>query len=74
MPTHFLIALRVFALFAFAFSPAMAFLVFVALLTHSTWWFVFLGLPTLIVNALLVWLQPGRSLFDARIRAIKGSR
>ncbi len=74
MPNQFLIVLRVFALFAFAFLPSMAFLIFIAFLTQSSWWFAFLGLPALVINGLLVLLQPGRGLFEAGIRAIKSSR
>ena len=72
--TQFLIVLRVFALFAFAFAPSMVFLVFIAFLTKSTWWFAFLGLPTLIVNGFLVLLQPGRGMMREQIRSIKGVR
>ena len=72
--TQFLIVLRVFALFAFAFAPSMAFLVFIAILTQSTWWFAFLGLPALLVNGLLVLFQPGRGLMREQIRSIKGAR
>jgi hypothetical protein len=72
MFNNLLTTLRVFALFAFAFSPSMLFLVFIAYLTGSTWWFVFLGLPTLIVNGLIILLRPGRTLFESQLRTITG--
>jgi len=62
--------LRIFALFAFAFSPSMLLLVGVGWYTQSAWWFGFIGIPTLLGNAVLVLMQPWRGFFEGELRRI----
>jgi hypothetical protein len=69
-----LVVIQVFAFMAFLFVPSIAFLMFIAFLTKSTWWFVFLGLPALVVNGVLTLVEPGRSLIRGRLRKISGAQ
>ncbi len=68
-----LIVIQVFAFIAFLFVPSIAFLIFVAFLTKSTWWFVFLGLPALIANGMFTLIKPFRGLIGDRLRVISGT-
>jgi hypothetical protein len=68
------VSLRVFALFLFVFSPSMLLLVAVGVLTQNTWWFVFLGLPALIANGLVLFVRPIGPLIAAHLRTLADRR
>ncbi len=70
MLTRIFMTLRIFALFAFAFSPSMLLLVVVGLYTRSAWWFGFIGLPVLFGNGILVFIRPWRTLIEMELRRI----
>lgn len=70
MFTAILRTLRIFALFAFAFSPSMLLLVGVGWYTQSVWWFGFLGIPVLLGNGILVMMRPWRGFLENELRRI----
>jgi hypothetical protein len=57
-----LTVVRVFAFILFLFIPSIAVLSFAGFVLHSTYWFKVLGLPTLLVNGLILFVQPFKSL------------
>jgi hypothetical protein len=62
-----LIVLRVFAFILFLFLPSIAVLSFAGFVLHSTYWFKVLGLPTLFVNGLILFVQPIKSLIGLQL-------
>jgi hypothetical protein len=70
----FIIVLRIFAFMLFVFLPAIGVTMFAAFVLKSTWHFQWLGLPALFVNALLVFVQPGRRLIARQLGAIAKMR
>ncbi len=70
--TRLLMTVRIFALFAFAFSPSMLVLAAVGWFTQSAWWFGFVGLPMLFGNGVLVFVRPWRTLFEMELGRITG--
>lgn len=68
-----LIATRVFALVTLLFVPAFAVLLIVAFVSGQTWWFAFIGLPALFVNAVVVFAKPQRDRVWRRVNAIAGT-
>lgn len=69
-----LIATRVFALVTLLFVPAIATLLLVAFVSGQTWWFAFIGLPALFVNAVIVFAKPQRDRIWRWVNAIAGTK
>lgn len=69
-----LIATRIFALLNLMFVPAIAVLLLVAFVSGETWWFAFLGLPALFVNAVIVFAKPQRDRVWRWANAIAGTK
>jgi len=65
-------AARIFAFLNLLFVPAIGVLVGSALWFGDRWWFSFLGLPALAVNAYLVFGAPGRKWVWGQMVAIVG--
>lgn len=64
-----LTVLQVFAFVLFLFIPSIGIMLFAGLVLKSTFWFVALGLPTLFVNGIALFVQPLRSLIALRFIA-----
>jgi hypothetical protein len=63
-----LTVLRVFAFILFLFVPSIAVLSFAGFVLHSTYWFKVLGLPVLIGNGAILFIQPVRSLIGLQLQ------
>lgn len=66
------IAARVFAFVNLLFVPAIAVLLIVAFVSGERWWFGFVGLPALFINAYAVFSRRGRRWAWDRIVAMTG--
>lgn len=69
-----LIATRVFALLTLLFVPAFAVLIVVAFASGQTLWFVFFGLPALLLNAFFVLAKPQRDRIWRWANSIAGTK
>lgn len=70
--TRFMMTVRTFALFAFAFSPSMLVMAGIGWYTQSAWWFGFVGLPMLFGNGVLLFIRPWRTLMGMELDRIAG--
>ena len=68
----FLIVLRVYAFILFIFLPSIAVMVLAAYFTEGSFWFIALGIPTLLANGLWAISKRGKALISRRIAAIQG--
>ncbi len=59
--------LRVFAFILFLFVPAISVMLFAGFVLHSTYWFTWLGLPTVLANGAILFVQPIRSLIGLQL-------
>jgi len=71
---NFLIAAQVLAFVNFLFAPSIAVIIFVAYLTGSTWWFAFIGIPTLFGNLIFLMIAPVRKIVWERLDIISGQQ
>jgi hypothetical protein len=62
-----LIVLRVFAFVLFLFVPAISAMLFAGFVLNSTYWFKWLGLSALLVNGLILFVQPIKSLIGLQL-------
>jgi hypothetical protein len=62
-----LTVMRVFAFILFLFIPSIAVLSFAGFVLNSTYWFKWLGLPVLIANGAILFVQPIRSLIGLQL-------
>jgi hypothetical protein len=58
---------RVFAFVLFLFVPAISVMLFAGFVLHSTYWFKWLGLPVLLVNGAILFVQPIKSLIGLQL-------
>jgi hypothetical protein len=68
-----IIAAKIFAFLNLLFVPAIAVLLLVAFVSGETWWFAFLGLPALFVNAVVVFARPQRQRIWRKVNRIAGT-
>lgn len=61
-------AFRVFAFILFLFIPTIAYLMFAGFVLNSTYWFKTLGLPLLIANGIILFVQPVKSLIGLQLQ------
>lgn len=61
------IVLRVFAFVLFLFLPSILVMLFAGFVLGSTYWFKVLGLPTLVLNGLILFVQPIKSLIGLQL-------
>jgi hypothetical protein len=64
------IVLRIFAFMLFVFLPAIGVTMFAAFILKSTWYFQWLGLPALFLNAVIVFAPPVRGMVGRQLGAI----
>jgi hypothetical protein len=62
-----LIVLRVFAFVMFLFLPAISAMLFAGFVLNSTYWFKWLGLSALLINGLLLFVPPFKSLISLQL-------
>ena len=59
--------LRVFAFVLFLFVPAISVMLFAGFVLHSTYWFKVLGLPVLLANGAILFVQPIKSFVGLQL-------
>ncbi len=69
-----LTVLRVFAFVLFLFIPAISVMLFAGFVLHSTYWFKVLGMPVLIANGLILFVQPVKSFVGLQLTKMSGGR
>jgi hypothetical protein len=69
-----LIVLRIFAVALLIFTPSFAVMLFAAFVLKSGLWFQVLGFPALLINGLIVYRKPARTIIGQRIRSIAGMK
>ena len=67
-----LTVVRVFAFILFLFLPSIGVMLFAGFVLHSTYWFNMLGFPTLLLNGIILFVQPVKSLIGLQLMKIGG--
>ena len=62
-----LTVLRVFAFVLFLFVPAISVMLFAGFVLNSTYWFRWAGLPVLLANGAILFVQPVRSFIGLQL-------
>lgn len=62
-----LTVIQLFLFVLFLFTPSIGVMLFAGFVLKSSFWFTALGLPTLIVNALAMFVQPAKSLIALKL-------
>lgn len=62
-----LTVLRVFAFVLFLFIPAISVMLFAGFVLNSTYWFKWAGLPVLLANGAILFVQPVRSFVSLEL-------
>lgn len=67
-----LTVVRVFAFVLFLFIPSISVMLFAGFVLKSSYWFTALGLPTLLVNGIICFVQPLKSLIGLQLTKMSG--
>ncbi len=65
-----LTVVRVFAFVLFLFLPSIAVMLFAGFILKTSFWFTVLGLPVLVVNGVVLFIQPVKSLIGLHLMKI----
>jgi hypothetical protein len=69
-----LTVVRVFAFVLFLFLPSISAMLFAGFVLKSAYWFKLLGVPILIANGIVLFVQPVKSLIALQFAKIAGTR
>ncbi len=67
-----LTVVRVFAFVLFLFIPSISVMLFAGFFLKSSYWFTALGLPTLLANGVICFVQPVKSLIGLQLMKMSG--
>jgi hypothetical protein len=67
-----LTVVRVFAFVLFLFIPSISVMLFAAFVLKSAYWFKVLGLPVLLANGIILFVQPIKSLIGLQLAKMAG--